>query len=212
MWYAYFPPLSGFTFHTLSSLGVLGTADSKWFRAERNLREIQLALCASPLELQLLSWRRDAERRKGWEERSWEVLRKRGRGRKKRTRERKSRQPWFSVTPPQASCAIFNTQAYVLPYLSCPGFYHKTSQCVLLFWCTWLTVCHHGDMLALRNGKDRAWHFHVELHIPDLIMILLSCFGLDTKCVCVCVRAAACLRVGVHHGDDINYANSHQLR
>lgn len=39
-----FSPLSGFTFHTLSSLGVLGTGDLKWLRAERNLREIQLSL------------------------------------------------------------------------------------------------------------------------------------------------------------------------
>lgn len=49
-----FSLLSGFTFHTLSSLGVLGTGDLKWLRAERNLREIQLAPCASPSELQLL--------------------------------------------------------------------------------------------------------------------------------------------------------------
>lgn len=116
-------PLSGFTFHTLSSLGVLGTGDLKWLRAERNLREIQLTLCASLSELQLLyscvmQWNRKRE-----EERNWEVLRKRGKRReRKRTRERKSRQPWFSVTPPQASCAIFNTQAYVLSNLSCPGF------------------------------------------------------------------------------------------
>lgn len=58
--------------------------------------------------------------------RNSEVLRKRGRkkggGREKRTRERKSRQSWFSVTPPQASAAIFNTQAYVLSNLSRPGF------------------------------------------------------------------------------------------
>lgn len=38
------------------------------------------------------------------------------------TRDRKSRQPWFAVTPPQASCAIFNTQAHVLSNLSCPAF------------------------------------------------------------------------------------------
>lgn len=118
-----FSPLSGFTFHTLSSLGVLGTGDLKWLRAERNLREIQLTLCASPSELQLLYscvvQRRERERKR----RNWEVLRKRKkRGRKKNKRERKSRQPWFSVTPPQASCAIFNTQAYVLSNLSCPGF------------------------------------------------------------------------------------------
>lgn len=117
-----FSLLSGFTFHTLSSLGVLGTGDLKWLRAERNLREIQLTLCASPSELQLLYscvvQRREWERKREIG-RCWEREKKEG---EKRTRERKSRQPWFSVTPPQASCAIFNTQAYVLSNLSCPGF------------------------------------------------------------------------------------------
>lgn len=51
-----------------------------------------------------------------------EKKKKREKKKNKRTRERKSRQPWFAVTPPQASCAIFNTQAYVLSNLSCPGF------------------------------------------------------------------------------------------
>lgn len=32
------------------------------------------------------------------------------------------------------------------------------------------------------------------------------------KCKCVCVCEAGCLRIGVHYGADINYANSHQLR
>lgn len=76
---------------------------------------------------------------KGWGQRNWEVFRKREGKKEKRTRERKSRQPWFSVTPPQASCAIFNTQAHVLPNLSRPGFCHNTSPCALLFWRTWCT-------------------------------------------------------------------------
>lgn len=69
-------------------------------------------------------WLRDYREKKG---RNWEVLRKRGSKKKrrreeKRTRERESRQSWFSVTPPRAAGAIFNTQAYVLSNLSHPGF------------------------------------------------------------------------------------------
>lgn len=51
-----------------------------------------------------------------------ERKKKKRRREEKRTRERKSRQSWFSVTPPQACGAIFNTQAYVLSNLSHPGF------------------------------------------------------------------------------------------
>jgi len=36
----------------------------------------------------------------------------------KKKRDRKNRQLWFAVTHPQASCAIFNTQAHVLSNLS----------------------------------------------------------------------------------------------
>ena len=118
-----FSPLSGFTFHTLSSLGVLGTGDLKWLRAGMNLREIQLALCVLRLQSYscfIAAWCRE-EKERG-REKLGGVEKEKKRGRKKRTRERKSRQPWFSVTPPQASCAIFNTQAYVLSNLSCPGF------------------------------------------------------------------------------------------
>lgn len=42
---------------------------------------------------------------------NWEVLKKKKGIRKK---ERKHKQLWFAVTHPQASCAIFNTQARVL--------------------------------------------------------------------------------------------------
>lgn len=120
MWYAYFSLLSGFTFHTLSSLGILGTGDLKWLRAERNLRGIQLAPCSS--ELRFLYGCVITEKRTGGIGRCWERGEEKKRREEKRTRERKSRQSWFSVTPPQASSAIFNTQAYVLSNLSRPGF------------------------------------------------------------------------------------------
>lgn len=69
-------------------------------------------------------WLRDYGEKEG---RNWEVLRKRGRekrrreGKKEQERERAG-SPGFFVTPPQASSAIFNTQAYVLSNLSRPGF------------------------------------------------------------------------------------------
>ena len=97
---------------------------------ERNLREIQLAPGASPSELQLLyrcvvqrtEREREREREGGREELGGVEKEKQREEKKKRTRERKSRQAWFAVTPPQASCAIFNTQTYVLSNLSRPGF------------------------------------------------------------------------------------------
>lgn len=53
--------------------------------------------------------------------RNWEVLGKKKEG-KKINGDKQKWQLWFSVTPPQASCAIFNMQASVLCNLSCPGF------------------------------------------------------------------------------------------
>lgn len=120
-----FSSLSGFTFHTLGSLCVLGTRDLKWLRAERNLREIQLALLYFAFRATVALWLCGAEKRmrgrRGRIGRCWEREKRRWwwwRG----ARDRKSRQPWFAVTPPQASCAIFNTQAHVLSNLSCPPF------------------------------------------------------------------------------------------
>lgn len=121
MWYAYFSLLSGFTFHILSPFGILGTGDLKWLRAETNPSGIQLAPRASELRLLygcVITEKRRGEKLGGVEK---EGTKKR-RGKKERIRKRKSRQSWFSVTPPQASSAIFNTQAYVLSNLSRPGF------------------------------------------------------------------------------------------
>lgn len=82
-----FSSLSGFTFHTRSSLGVLGTGDLKWLRAESNLREIQLPLCSSPSELQLL-YGCVVQRERRERKRENCVEKERKEGEKKRTRER----------------------------------------------------------------------------------------------------------------------------
>lgn len=44
------------------------------------------------------------------------------------------------------------------------------------------------------------------LCIPDLITYFHFSFHAYVQCVFVC------LKLGVHYSDDINYANSHQLR
>lgn len=107
-----FSPLSGFTFHTLSSLGVLGTGDLKWFRAERNLREIQLALCASPLELQLLyssvMQRREGDRKREIG-RCWERGKKKGGEEKKKKKNKREKE--------QAALVFCHTPSGILCYL-----------------------------------------------------------------------------------------------
>lgn len=85
-----FSPVSGFTFHTLSSLCVLGTGDLKWLRAERNLREIQLVSFSVSFAFgaTVASLLRGAERRRREEERNWEVLRTRKKREEKKEQER----------------------------------------------------------------------------------------------------------------------------
>lgn len=98
-----FSSLSGFTFHTLSSLGVLGTGDLKWLRAESNLREIQL-----PLQLQLLYGCVVQRERRERKRENWEVLRKRERGRKKKKNKREKE---------QAALVCCHTPSGILCYL-----------------------------------------------------------------------------------------------
>lgn len=103
-----FSPLSGFTFHTLSSLGVLGTGDLKWLRAERNLREIQLTLCASPSELQLLYSCVVREKRKREEEEKLGGVEKEKKKREKKEQEREKE---------QAALVFCHTPSGILCYL-----------------------------------------------------------------------------------------------
>lgn len=99
MWYAYFSRLSGFTFHTLSSLGILGSADLKWLRAERNLSGIQLAPCAP--ELRFLYGCVIREKRTGDIGRCWERGKeeKKGGGRKREQGRERAGSPGFLSLP-----------------------------------------------------------------------------------------------------------------
>lgn len=105
MWYAYFSPLSGFTFHTLRSLGILGTADSRWLRAERHWGGIQLA-CAP--QLQLLYGCVITEKRRGEIGRCWErgEGKKGGGRRKKNKREKEQAVLVFCHTPSGIQCYL----------------------------------------------------------------------------------------------------------
>lgn len=66
------------------------------------------------------------------------------------------------------------------------------------------------------NTKDRTQHCHVEL-VSVIAVVNVSALKLCSvyrwKSACVFLREAGlCLHIGVHYGDDINYANSQQLR
>lgn len=83
---------------------------------------LYVLLCLQSYSRLIAEWRRERKLVVGVEKEE-----KEGGKKKKRTRERKHRQPWFAVTPPQASCAIFNTQAYVLSNLSPAAAFNATS-------------------------------------------------------------------------------------
>ncbi len=191
-----FSLLSGFTFHTLSSLGVLGTGDLKWLRAERNLREIQLTLCASPSELQLLYscvvQRRERERKREIG-RCWE--REKKREKKEQERERAGSPGFLSHPLRHPVLSLTHRPTFYLTYLA-PAFniirhsvcFYFNARDMMYMICRyrWLTV-------AVLSPQ-----WHVSITKQERSHMTFSCWALSYILqiwLCFCFHAEACIQM-----------------
>lgn len=208
-------PLSGFTFHTLSSLGVLGTGDLKWLRAERDLREIQLTLCASPSELQLLYscvMQRTERERKREIGRCWE--RGENGGREKEQERGRAGSPGFLSHPLRHPVlSLTHRPTFYLTYLA-PAFNiirHSVYAFIWMLgtWCTWFVDTSDWQSVAVLSSQRLVsiakqhrshmtlWRWVTYSRFDYVSAFMLGHYTNGSVFECMRVRQS-CLRIGVH--------------